>query len=303
MKLMNISLYLGITIVMANSIFHLFGMTHLMSPLGLGSYQTIFTSVSFLSLFLFFHPQLELHKSCLLQLSITSQVLSILLLLFNIETSSHYFLSSSIPTTFFVLIMCLACYLMEKSQYQLSKLHTVFNLFFILFSFTMLFALMTKNLYFLGISQSHAGVGVSLYTSLCFLLTTLTFYLKFCSTIKLKPLQIAFYPRSSFLVLVGFSVLNFLLVFCTGDSKVLTALFVQALFISTSYLLYLAPFQNEGKKPMVVCAWSNQVKIENPRQKAWGSINDLYNQIGLDVSHGISPDAKQKIRRRKSKTH
>lgn len=282
-----------------NAIFHMIGFSRLTDPLSMGSVLTVYTCLSLGFFAFYFWADKREDKLLLLLLAFVPQILS--LGLHNLDSynpRASFFQTSSIPTTIFFFSSITLLFLMEKKI--LSKKMKPFVgpiLFLSCLFFT--YAFIGKKFYLLGLTEQKMGVGLSIYTLVCFYLIALAVLIRHTKVINLYQLKIGYQPILGMITVVLYGTTNYLLTFCESKGVHGISLLIQLTFISLCYWFFFHPFHALKDKFITICSWSRQIKGGDEN---WQETEELFSSLGLTVTHGISEEHFQKIRSRHKRT-
>lgn len=279
-----------------NGLFHLSGLKSLIDPFNMGSVTTIFTTMSLIFLVVYLNYDYEKDKAHFLILSGITQLLSLgLLITTNYNSKTLFFQPSSLPTSLFILSSVAALFAIEKNlfkeklTYFVGPLHLLACLFFA-------FAFVGKKLSLLGLSPQVTGVGLSFYTIVSFILFSLALTVRYTKIIHLYELKVGYQPVLGMIFVVLYATTNYLLTFCESDNVSKVSLFIQIFFIGASYWFFFRPFHALQDKFITICSWTRQIK--GP-EDTWMKTEEIFNAIGLTVTHGISEEHYKEIRANK----
>ncbi|MCP4911689.1 MAG: hypothetical protein GY909_01110 [Oligoflexia bacterium] len=283
-KKINIIATISMTTIILNLIFHILKIDTLISPFGFPAVMTFFTTISLSCLTFYFLVNNESIKLGLLTSSFLIQLISITLLSVETNISNIFFLSSSLPTSLYLILLTTILVFPVVHKTNLSPFWGYF-LFGVNILF--LFGFLSKNMYILGVSKENIGVGLSPYTLINFFLLTSIVFIKYAKQVNLKQINIKYSPKVGFTFLSFVFISNFLLTFCTGKNQTLTSLVMNISYLAISYQIFVKPFTQNQDLFMTVCAWTNKVKNHN---NEWVNQDEIFESMGIQVTHGISPE-------------
>lgn len=286
----NVLFYMGIILIFVNLFFHLFNLTNLISPFNFSSIMTIFTSISLFGIYLSFVTDNKRLQYSYWSASIISQIVSLLLLKFADTPSWIYLISSSVTTSISIFLIVLFSFMSKFNFSQRIKLYYGPILFLINIGF--LYCFISAELHFLGVIPERVGVGLSPYTLISFFFISTMMTLQNTKLIILKYFRIKYRPLLILFILLIYSLLSFLLLYCPKEDITLTAICLHIIFVTLISYLLISPFLNEEEKYLTVCAWSKKIKTSDGD---WITQDEMLNLLGLEITHGISPEEKKKL--------
>lgn len=282
---------MGTLIITLNLFFHIFGIEELISLGASNAVMTIYTSLSLICLYYarsvssINFSYMAIFTSCLIQ------VVSLGLLMSDVKPSTLYFVSSSLPTSLFIITSSIFLFICKHKNLP-DKLQHHLGLLLLTCSVTLLFAFITNNFSILGHEKGFAGVGVSVYTLTSFFLVSVMFLFNDVKIVSLASVNIKFSPVKAMLFLFGYSLVNFLLLFCPGKNLYLAGLVVQVSFLLIAYHFFIKPFIKYGNDYITICSWSNKIKTNDGE---WINQEQHFSGLGISVNHGLSTEEFNKI--------
>lgn len=264
----------------------------MMQPFGYPPVQTLFTSLSLLGIYMFFlNEETKSLQFASLNLIVLPQLISLLLLSQEFTSQTLYFVSSSVPTSGFLIFTAMIIYL---SEFHLTKGVHLFFAFALQFGVLLffLFAFITQKFEYLGWSHEIVGVGMSYYTFLGFTLVHAMCVRRYIRLVSLEILNFHYRPWLAVCVFAALAVVNFSLLLLEGGKHLYLAIGTNIFFLFLGLCLLVAPFVRSRDRIITVCAWSGLVKSGDGK---WLSVPDLAEELGVSISHGIAPDEKEKI--------
>lgn len=282
---------LGISVIFMNFIFHITNAESLISPSNLPAVMTIYTSISLFSIFMTFITQSKKIQVMYLVFAITVQLTSIFIYRNPVKPAWIFLLSSSIPTSLMIILTSSFIYLSEIKEAK-TRMGNFFGPILLIICTLLFFSFISEEFFILGYSQEYIGIGLSPYTLFSFYLIAMLVSIRHTKMISLEILDIKFNPYIPITILSIYALTNFLLLYCTSKNVLITSITVHAIFFILFYYYFLRPFLSLKEKFMTVCAWSQKIKTSSGN---WVQQEELLQELGFKISHGISPEEKVKL--------
>ncbi|MCR9205492.1 MAG: hypothetical protein NXH75_12995 [Halobacteriovoraceae bacterium] len=257
--------------------------------------MTFLTSLSLAFLAFFLSTSKDQNKVHLLYLTLTTQVISLgLLSLKSFTPNFVYFQASALPTSLFIILGIITLFFIEKKWLN-QKLIPFVGPLLLLVCIFFTYAFIGKKFFLLGFSQQKIGVGLSLYTLIAFYLLSFAVVVRHTRIIHLYQLKIGYQPVLGMITVITYATTNYLLTFCESKGVSFISLLTQLTFIGLCYWFFFHPFHLLQDKFITICSWSRQVKDGKDN---WLEAEELFNSLGLTVTHGISEEHYKKVRER-----
>tara|TARA_B100000749_G_scaffold280455_1_gene276740 strand:+ start:179533 stop:180426 length:894 start_codon:yes stop_codon:yes gene_type:complete len=277
----------GLAIVTINLIFNILGFEILSRPFGAMGTMTLLTSVSMVLVFLTSFDRSKLKN--VLGVIVGLQVFSVVLHFINYSSDIPFLQPSSFSTIGFILTFTFFKFLAFKKV----KVSAYGGGILTIMCVTFLFGFLNDEMFILGVSSDRIGVGLSPYTFVCFVLMTSIYWGERNKFVSLENLRLSYSPIWTFSLLVAYAFLNFLIIFCPAEHVAFWSILIQGLFLLLFYKMLVKPFLHEQGDLVQMCAWTNQFKTKDGE---WVSQKEFFESLGVDITHGIAPEAAKKLR-------
>ena len=217
---------IGLGLVIFNFIAQVFDIIIISHPFGLPAAMTVYTSLSLAFIFSAFMARTRVSQRLLAISAMLIQLISILTIKFEIPIPWDFLVSSSMPTTIFIISTAVLIIFSRTLQRHFNLVAASIFMLCIIFLFGFIFDDQTV----LGVNSKVPGVGLNLMTYLCFL------------------------------------------------------------SIGALFHFYQAPM-------ITFCSWTGKVQSSDLQ---WVKPEIFLSKIGLDITHGISPEMKARFKNPKN---